>query len=183
VQVSRLGLPLINEVMIGLQDKDRYNRSTPSDDLASFAPYFLFPVIVRNAEAVGIYKELGVDSDTIEFLKSGDGGKGRTDIVNAINLRDIPSKGAHNIQTVGDVLRVDLGIDSGFPNGRPLEGGKKPNQEQTDVTDALLSLILAANTLQVSDNVNGNDKDFLREFPFLALPHQGFDEGHGVPAP
>lgn len=183
VQVSRLGLPLINEVMIGIQDKDRYNRSTPSDDLASFAPYFLFPVIVRNAEAVGIYTELGVDSDTVEFLKRGDDGKGRTDIINAINIRDVPTAGAHNIQTVGDVLRVDLGIDSGFPNGRPLEGGKKPNQEQTDVTDALLTLILAANTLEVKDNVNGNDKDFLREFPFLALPHQGFDEGHGIPAP
>jgi hypothetical protein len=183
VQVSRLGLPLVNEVLIGIQDKDRWNRSTPSDEVEKFGPYFLFPVIVRNAEAVGIYEELGVDDDTVRALKSGPDGKGRFDIINAINLTDIPTKGAHNIQTIGDVLRVDLGIDSGFPNGRPIAGGKKPNQEQTDVTDALLTLILAGGALTVSDNVNSNDKDFLPDFPFLALPHQGFDEGHGEPAP
>ena len=183
VQVSRLGLPLVNEALIGIQDKDRWNRSTPSDDLKEFAPYFLFPVIVRNAQAVGIYSELGVDDATVEALKSGPDGNGRFDIINAINIKDVPTKDAHNIQTIGDVLRVDLGIDSGFPNGRPIVGGKKPNQEQTDVTDALLTLILSGGAVPVSDNVNSNDKDFLTEFPFLALPHQGFDEGHGEPAP
>lgn len=183
VQVSRLGLPLVNEALIGIQDKDRWNRSTPSDDLEYFAPYFLFPVVVRNAQAVGIYTELGVDDATVETLKSGPDGQGRFDIINAINLKDIPTKGAHNIKTIGDVLRVDLGIDSGFPNGRPLVGGAKPNQEQADVTDVLLTLILSGGAIQVKDNVNSNDKDFLREFPYLALPWQGFDEGHGQPAP
>jgi hypothetical protein len=183
VQVSRLGLPLVNEALIGLQDKDRYNRSHPRDDLANFAPYFLHPVIVRNAEAVGIYRELGVDDATVEFLKHGENGGGRTDIIDAINLTNFPSEGAHAIETVGDVLRVDLGIDSAFPNGRPLIGGARPNQEQADVTDVLLTLLLSAGQIPVSDNVNGNDKDFLTELPFLALPHQGFDEGHGKPAP
>ena len=55
MQVSRLGLPLINEAVIGLQDKDKYNRTTPRDDVANFGAYFLNPVIVRDAEAVGIY--------------------------------------------------------------------------------------------------------------------------------
>jgi hypothetical protein len=183
VQVSRLGLPLVNEALIGIQDKDRWNRSTPSDDLEYFAPYFLFPVVVRNAQAVGIYTELGVDDATVEALKSGPDGQGRFDIINAINIKDIPTAGAHNIKTIGDVLRVDLGIDSSFPNGRPIVGGKKPNQEQADVTDVLLTLILSGGAIQVKDNVNSNDKDFLREFPYLALPWQGFDEGHGKPAP
>lgn len=183
VQVSRLGLPLVNEALIGLQDKDKYNRTQPRDDLQNFAPYFLHPVVVRNAAAVGIYDELGVDAATVEFLKHGPDGQGRFDIIDAINLTDFPSAGAHTIETIGDVLRVDLGVDSGFPNGRPLVGGARPNQEQADVTDALLTLILAAGTLPVGDNVNANDKDFLTRLPFLALPHQGFDEGHGEPAP
>jgi hypothetical protein len=183
VQVSRLGLPLINEVMIGLQDKDKYNRTQPRDDLDNFAPYFLHPVIVRNADAVGIYDELGVDDATVEFLKHGPDGAGRFDIIDAINIKDFPEDDAHSIETIGDVLRVDLGIDSAFPNGRPLIDGANPNQEQADVTDVLLTLLLAANTVPVGDNVNGNDKDLLKQFPYLALPHQGFDEGHGEPAP
>jgi hypothetical protein len=182
VQVSRLGLPLVNEALIGLQDKDRWNHATPSDDLEEFGSYFLFPLIVRNAAAVGIYKELGVDDATVEKLKHGPDGQGRFDIIDAINLKDIPEKGAHNIKTVGDVLRVDIGIDSGFPNGRPLVGGKQPNQEQADVTDVLLTLLLSGGALPVSDHVSFNDRDFLKEFPYLPLPHQGFDDGHGKPA-
>ena len=183
VQVSRLALPLVNEVLIGLQDKDRFNRSHPRDDLENFANYFLFPTIVKNAEAVGIYDELGVDAATVEALKRGPDGQGRFDIIDAINLTNYPSPGAHAIKTIGDVLRVDMGIDSAFPNGRPLVGGAAPNQEQADVTDVLLTLILSAGTLPVTDNVSSNDRDFLPEMPFLPLPFQGFDEGHGVPAP
>jgi Domain of unknown function (DUF4331) len=183
VQVSRLGLPLVNEALIGLQDKDKYNRTQPKDDLDNFAPYFLHPVVVRNAAAVGIYKELGVDDATVQFLKHGPDGNGRFDIIDAINLKDFGGTDTHAIKTIGDVLRVDLGIDSAFPNGRPLVGGAQPNQEQADVTDVILSLVLAAGTLPVSDRVQSNDKPFLTSMPFLALPWQGFDQGHGRPAP
>ena len=183
VQVSRLGLPLINEAVIGLQDKDTFNRTQPANDLDLFAPYFLHPVIVRNAEAVGIYAELGVDAATVEALKHGPDGNGRFDIIDAINLTDFPTPGAHSIETIGDVLRVDLGLDSAFPNGRPLVGGAAPNQEQTDVTDALLPLLLSGGAIPISDRVQSNDKDFLTEMPFLPLPWEGFDEGHGKPAP
>jgi hypothetical protein len=183
VQVSRLGLPLINEVGIGLQDKDEWNRLTPADDLEYYAPYFLNPVIVRNAEAVGIYDELKVDDATVQALKNGPDGQGRFDIIDAINLKDFPTKGAHSINTIGDVLRVDLGIDSAFPNGRPLVGGKRPNQEQADVTDVLLTLLLSGGAIPITDNVNSNDADFLPDMPFLPLPRQGFDGGHGTPAP
>jgi hypothetical protein len=183
IQVSRLGLPLVNEALIGLQDKDYWNHLTPGDDLEYFAPYFLHPVIVRNAEAVGVYKELGVGDDTVEALEHGPDGMGRFDIIDIINLKDFPTKGAHSIKSIGDVLRVDLGIDSGFPNGRPLVGGAKPNQEQADVTDVLLTVLLSGGAIKISDNVNGNDADFLTDMPFLPLPHQGFDDGHGKSAP
>jgi hypothetical protein len=179
----RLALPLVNEALIGIQDKDKYNRTQPRDDLANFAPYFLHPVIVRNADAVGIYDELGVDDDTVDALKHGPDGQGRFDIIDAINLTNFPSDDAHAIETIGDVLRVDLGIDSAFPNGRSIEGGAQPNQEQADVTDVLLTLLLSGGAIPVSDNVDSNDKNFLTDLPFLALPWQGFDEGHGVAAP
>ncbi len=173
-QVSRLGLPLVNEALIGLQDKDKYNSTEPKDDVANFGAYFLNPVIVRDAEAVGIYNALGVPQATVNMLKSN-----RTDILNIISLNG-PTR---TINTVGDVLRVDLGQDSGFPNGRSIPGGAQPNQEQADVTDVLLTVILSGGALPISDGVDYNDKPFLTEFPFLALPWQGYGEGHGKPTP
>ena len=59
VQVSRLGLPLINEAVIGLQDKDKYNRTTPASDVANFAGYFLNPVIVRDAARPTVMSSVG----------------------------------------------------------------------------------------------------------------------------
>ena len=171
VQVSRLGLPLINEVMIGLQDKDKFNASKPWQDVRRFAAYFLNPVIVRDAEAVGIYAALEVDPTPFK--------SDRSDILNIISLND----GSRQINTVGDVLRVDMGIPSGFPNGRSIPGGAQPDMEQADVVDVLMTVILAGGALPLGDNVNYNDRPFLDEFPFLALPHRGFDQGHGVPTP
>jgi hypothetical protein len=69
-----------------------------------------------------------------------------------------------------------------FPSGRPIPG-PAPNKEQADVTDVLLSVILAKNTLTVSDGVNSNDKAYLTSFPYLALPWEGYSQGHGKPAP
>jgi hypothetical protein len=176
VQVSRLGLPLVNEALIGLQDKDKYNHTTPANDVPNFGAYFLNPVVVRDAEAVGIYKALGVDPTPFK--------SNRLDIIDAINLTNIPSAGAHSIplSATGDVLRVDMAIDSGFPNGRPIPG-PAPNKEQADVTDVLLSLILAKGMVAISDGVDYNDKNYLTTIPYLALPWQGYDQGHGKPTP
>ncbi|MEO8310618.1 MAG: DUF4331 domain-containing protein, partial [Caldimonas sp.] len=44
-QVSRLGMPLVNEVVIGIDDKDRFNASKPKDDSANFADYVTNPVL------------------------------------------------------------------------------------------------------------------------------------------
>lgn len=167
VQVSRLGFPLINEAIIGIQDKDRYNASHPAFDVQRFGAYFLNPVVVRDAEAVGIYGELGADPDALGLKFN------RTDIPGTINL------GNADIKTIGDVLRVDMTKDSSFPNGRVIGGGKAANQNQADVTDVILSVVLSKGTVAITDNANHNDKDFLTEFPFLATPHEGFSGGHG----
>jgi uncharacterized protein DUF4331 len=176
VQVSRLGLPLINEAVIGLQDKDRYNRSQPADDVTNFGAYFLNPVIVRDADAVGIYSALGVPESVVTTLESD-----RTDIIDAINL----TASGHSIplSATGDVLRVDMGLDSQFPNGRMVGGGKAPNQDQVDVTDTLLTLLLSKGSIAISDNVNSNDANYLTSMPWLALPWQGYAQGHGKVAP
>ena len=124
IQVSRAGLPLINEVVIGLQDKDSYNHLTPADDVAAFVPYFLNPILVRDAQAIGFYATHSACGSGANLESD------RVDILNAVNLA--PS---HNIllAATGDVLRVDLGQASGFPNGRLLTD---------NVVDAELGLLL-----------------------------------------
>jgi len=168
VQVSRLGLPLINEAVIGLQDKDRYNRTTPVTDVANFGAYFLNPIIVRDAEAVGIYAALGVDPTPFK--------SNRTDILDIISLK----QNGYSVTAIGDVLRVDLTTDSGFPNGRVIYGG---TNHEDDVTDILLSVLLTKAASGISDGVDHNDATYLTQSPWLAKPWSGFDQGHGKPTP
>jgi hypothetical protein len=177
VQVSRLGLPLFNEALVGLQDKDKYNRTHPSRDVANFGAYILNPILVRDAEFAGFYADLGPLAGIVPPRDN------RLDIIDAINLRNFPTPGAHDIplSATGDVLRVDLATDSAFPNGRPIPGGTK--QEQADVTDVLLSLILTRKLSGVSDGVSSNDATYLTETPWLALPWRGSDQGHGKATP
>jgi hypothetical protein len=183
IQVGREGLPLIDAGMIGVQDQSKYLRTTPLTDVENFAAYFLNPILVRDAEFLGLYSALGVPQSLVDQqLKAN-----RVDILQAINLDNYPFPGAHHVPIApgktGDVLRVDIAIDSQFPNGRRLTGGSTPNREQVDVSDALITLIVSRGLIPVGDGVNHNDKDYLPVFPFLALPWQGLNEGHGAPAP
>jgi hypothetical protein len=181
-QVSRLGLPLINEAVIGIQDKDKYNRTTPSNDVTNFGAYFLNPILVRDVEAIGGYAQLGVDSvpDSLKY--------GRVDILQVINLNDIPSVGAHSVPIengrTGDVLRVDVAVPSGFPNGRSLSGPAVASGKEEDVTDIELSLILTQLKSPVTDYVSGpgDGRALLAKFPYLATPFAGDVEGKGSPA-
>jgi hypothetical protein len=177
VQVSRLGLPLINEAVIGLQDKDKFNRTHPKNDLNNFGAYFLNPIIVRDAEFAGFYNTGGPLAGIAPPKNN------RSDIIEIINLKNIPSANAHNILSIGDVLRVDMAADPGFPNGRPIPGGTAPNKEQADVTDVLLSVLLTKGAAAVSDGVDYNDKPFLTGTPWLALPWAGDTQGHGKTTP
>jgi hypothetical protein len=45
VEVSRLSNPLVNEVVIGLPDKDKWNGSAPANDVANFAKYVEYPTL------------------------------------------------------------------------------------------------------------------------------------------
>lgn len=174
IQVSRLGLPLINEAVIGLQDKDKFNRTHPKDDVANFGAYIVNPVIVRDAEFAGFYDATG----PLAGCPGGAAGlkTGRTDIINVIGLKGVPGIPDHNITAVGDVLRVDLGIASAFPNGRKVMKGT--NKEE-DVTDVELSLLLCKLAAPVPDGVDTNDATFRSNFPYLAPPWEGSRQGKG----
>ena len=168
VQVSRLGNPLINEVIIPLGRKDQFNRTTPDRDAALYGRYALNPEPARLLNALF---NLGV--------KETD----RTDIVNAL-LVGLPNatKIAPNA-VPADTLKVNLGIpptadenrfgviggdNGGFPQGRRLGD---------DVVDAELRVIggaLIGKPLPLGDGVDRNDKPFRASFPYVASPHDGF---------
>ncbi|MGH8497372.1 MAG: hypothetical protein ACRERV_00950, partial [Methylococcales bacterium] len=94
-------------------------------------------------------------------------------------------------QRAADVLTLDAAIgtdvvpngllEGGYPNGRQLVGNPAgADREHRDVSDLLISLIVAGNPLAgAGDGVDSNDKDYLTEFPFVASPHSGLNAGHG----
>ena len=172
VQVGRNALPLFNAGLIGTQRQTNYLRGNPLQDVTNFGADILFPVLVRDAEALGIYKALGVPDTAVATLKGP-----RLDIIQAINLgRPIAVKDGFT----GDVLTLDAAIDSGFPNGRRLGGGTAPNRNQVNVNSVLISLIVAGNPAAgLAKGVEVNDKNYLDRFPFLAPAHQGLLQGHG----
>ena len=172
VQVGRNALPLFNAGLVGTQRQTLYLRSSPQHDVTNFGADILFPVLVRDADALGIYRALGVPAATVDTLKGP-----RSDIINAINLgRPIPVADG----STGDVITLDAAIDSSFPNGRRLGGGTAPNRHQVNVNSVLISLIVAGNPAAgLAKGVEVNDKNFLTRFPFLAPAHQGLLQGHG----
>ena len=101
VQVSRLGNPLINEVIIPIGLKDKYNRTAPADDAANFGAGALAPEPARLLNALF---NLGV--------KETD----RTDIVQAL-LTGVPGLTQIGSSPVpADTLKVNLGVP---PSAQP----------------------------------------------------------------
>jgi len=172
VQVGRNALPLFNAGFVGTQRQGLYLHTDPMKDVSRFGADILFPVLVRDLEALGVYAALGLDAATINTLKGP-----RLDIVNAVNLgRPIPVADG----STGDVITLDASIDSQFPNGRRLGGGTAPNRHQVNVNTVLISLIAAGNPgAGLAKGVETNDKNFLDRFPFLAPAHNGLLQGHG----
>lgn len=171
-QVGRNALPLFNAGLVGTMRHTKYLRSSPMRDVSNFGADILYPVLVRNADALGVYRALGLSTETVNSLKGP-----RLDIINTINLnRNIPIEDGYT----GDVLTIDAALDSQFPNGRRIGGGSAPNREHVDVSDVIISLVVAGDPAAgIGDGVNGNDKNYLTVFPFMAAPHSGLNGGHG----
>ena len=189
VQVSRLGNPLINEVVIPLGKKDYWNASDPSKD-SQFVDRYLSPELA--ALEAGLYPVLDGPPTT-----------GRGDLA-AILLTGVPTLNftgttqadllrlntEHTAPPVGTGNRLGLlaGEFSGFPNGRRLED---------DVTDIEIRAVACGygtvvgpiiesfglcngNANRTPNNVIGDgvdtnaDNPFLSAFPYVAAPNQGY---------
>jgi hypothetical protein len=172
-QVSRLGNPLINEVIIPIGQKDKFNRTSPADDLKNFGRYALNPEPARLLNALF---NLGVKES------------GRTDIVQAL-LTGVPG-----LTQIGsnpapaDTLKLNLGVPpaatenrfgvlagdvAGFPNGRRL-ADDITDIELRVIAGALLPANMGGKQIPLGDGVDRNDKPFRSAFPYVALPTDGF---------
>jgi hypothetical protein len=167
VQVSRLGNPLVNEVVIPLGRKDEFNRTQPSEDAERFGEFALNPELARLLNALfGLGVPETDRSDIVLALLQGIEGVNRqtgqpVDTIK-INLGTPPADTPNRF----GVLANDL---AGFPNGRRLED---------DVVDIELRVVggfLVGTQLPLGDGVDRNDKEFPAEFPYLAEPDSGFD--------
>ena len=168
VQVSRLGMPLVNEVVIPLGQKDLFNSSEPTGDLQ-------FAGSVLNPELAGLIPVLYPGVKVPTAVSAGLGLGGREDVA-TIFLTGIPGVNRPKTVTPSEMLRINTSTPTGFPNGRLLTD---------DVVDISIRVLAGATafspTFNVSpnkdlgDGVNANDKAFSSTFPYLAEPDSGYD--------
>jgi hypothetical protein len=186
VQVSRLGNPLVNELVIGLPDKDRFNSSSPSGD-AQFADYVTNPSLPVLLQA--LFGSAGVVAPNVYP---------RTDL-EAVFLTGVAGLNQPPNPTPSEELRLntatavtpiasqnDLGVlggdTSGFPNGR------RPIDDVVDITlRAAMGVLLtpyggtgdpdpssdASRQLGYTDGAEPNPANYLPAFPYLAVPIAG----------
>ncbi|MGH9145422.1 MAG: DUF4331 domain-containing protein, partial [Vicinamibacterales bacterium] len=187
VQVSRLGNPLINEVVIPLGQKDRWNQSDPDDD-ARFVGRYTSPEVTRLENALYPILDDAPETqrgDLVAILLTGVPGLNFTGNTRADLLRlnvGIPPTAPVG---TGNRLGVLAGDFAGFPNGRRLED---------DVTDIDLRAFAcgygtvvgpliesfgfcAGNANRTPNNILGdgvdvNDRPFSVDFPYVGIPHQ-----------
>jgi hypothetical protein len=182
VQVSRLGNPLINEVVIPLGKKDFWNRSEPSAD-SQFSRFYRNPEVTRLENA--LYPVLDDAkttgrNDLVSILLTGVRGLNFTGSRQAdllrlnTNIKPTAPVGA------GNRLGVLAGDLAGFPNGRRLEDDvvdidlRAFGEGYGTFLNGLLGLPNRSPNNQLGDGVDANDKPALSGFPYVALPNQGY---------
>jgi hypothetical protein len=175
VQVSRLGMPLVNEVVVPLGAKDLFNSSEPAND-SQFAAGVLDPEPARLIPV--LYPGVTVPSAP------------RNDIA-AIFLTGIPDLNKPKNVVASEMIRLNTAIKAdaskhsrlgllggdtaGFPNGRRLAD---------DVVDIELRALAGATPFTptfdkapnnlLGDGVDANDVAFLERFPYVASPKAGY---------
>lgn len=179
-QVSRLGSPLVNEVIIPLKLKDTFNRSTPAGD-SQFAPFVTNPQLAQLLSAVfGITVPASPRNDLVAIFATG------------IPVNDVTGPNFTTFLSDGrphEMLRLNVAIaPAANPSRLGLLGGDfagYPNGRRVfdDVVDISLRAVAGGtpftpatnispnNTL--GDGVANNDVPFLTRFPYLATPQSG----------
>jgi len=170
VQVSRLGNPLVNEVVIPLKDKDKFNATTPNHDATNYGQFVLNPELAHLINV--LYPGVNAPEHN------------RTDIVTAL-LTGIPGKtqiGPH--PAAADTLKINLGVPpaahpnslgalagdfQGFPDGRRL------TDDVTDISERVVAGALVGHKVPLGDGVDQNDVPYLSSFPYVAPPHDGLN--------
>ncbi len=165
-QVSRLGMPLVNEVVIPVSKKDAWNASRPADD-GQFLSYVTDPELARLIEAVYAIPAPATPRDDLVavFLTGVDGLNQPAGVTPSeqlrLNMSIAPCTDACS------TLGVIAGDVAGFPNGRRLD------DDVIDIALQVVEGILVGQDTGLGDNVDANDELFDGTFPYLALPHSG----------
>ena len=179
VQVSRLGNPLVNEVIIPLGKKDRWNATDPADD-AQFLQHYTAPELALRADA--LYAALTGSfltdrQDLVAVLLTGVPGLNFTGSKQADLLRlNTAIAPAANPERLG-VLAGDF---AGYPNGRRLADDVTDIELRAvvcgygSILQAALGLCNFSPNNVIDDDVDANENAFLPNFPYVAAPNQGY---------
>ncbi|MFN7929977.1 MAG: DUF4331 domain-containing protein [Blastocatellia bacterium] len=190
-QVSRLGNPLVNEVVIPLGRKDSFNASEPKDD-AQFAPFVVDPQLAKLLNAVfGLAVPPAPRNDLVAIFATGiqagtvPGAPTFTTFLSDGNPHEMMRLNVAIPPTAaGSRSRLGLlgGDPAGFPNGRRVGD---------DVTDIELRAVAGGTPFTpqfnvapnnaLGDGVPQNDVPYLERFPYLGTPHAGNVDGKSKP--
>ena len=200
-QVSRLGMPLVNEIVIGLKDKDRFNASEPKDD-GQFATYVTNPTLPALLEI--LFGSAGVQAPTVfprvdliaAFLTGVAGVNQPHNVVPSEMLRlntALPStpKGSQNSLGALDCF-VDGALTLGNPGCDPagFPNGRRPGDDVVDIElRVAMGTLLppgpgkpASANLPYTDGALVEDSQFDATFPYLTTPLPGSPNGeNGLP--
>ena len=193
VQVSRLGMPLVNEVVIGLRDKNRFNGSEPRDD-AQFADYVTNPTLPEVLEL--LFGGAGVRApnnfprtDLVATFLTGLGGVNQsgTGVAEMVRLNTaLPATPAAMQQPLGAALCVTRTADGAVLNpanpgcdvaGHP--NGRRPGDDVVDIALRVVMGYLAPTDQAPSGGLPFVDGAFLAPtsfqstFPYLNTPLPG----------
>ena len=189
VQVSRLGNPLVNEVVVPANLKDAFNSIKPDQDakIQAVVNRVTDPELARLIEALyGIKAPATPRNDLVEIFLTGittkANGPIQADLNSQLNNMDVnPQKFVPSEQ-----LRLNLSIPptaqpdrlgvlakdlQGFPNGRRLTDDVVDIEIQAVVGAAQSGQLVQA--LAAGDKVDQNDNQFSGNFPYVALPNVG----------
>ena len=190
VQVSRLGAPLVNEVVVPLGAKDLWNGSNPVDD-AQFANGVTDPELAKLLKALyginvppqGAFGSTNQRDDLVAIFLTGI--PGLTKPATGVPSEQLRLNVAIPVTASPNKLGVLAGDNQGYPNGRRLGD---------DVVDISLRAVAGAayplfhpgftpdaTGLKLGDGVDANDYAFRGTFPYLALPSRGYESvPHGT---
>ena len=165
IQVSRLGMPLVNEVVIPLGQKDKWNGSNPTGD-GQFLNFVTDPEVPKLLQAVyGIAAPATPRNDLVQVFLTGVPGLNQPSGVKPgemirLNTDIGPTASPARL----GVLAADL---AGFPNGRRL------TDDVIDITLQAAVGVLGGVKTSLGDGVDRNDVAFRKTFPYIAQPHSG----------